>query len=149
VPFRQLLSQLDRAIQQRIAKLPERERVALLFGGSEEADDSYALAKKAYTQLASSIDFLPIPIFVTSQGDYYVIPVNLMFKENTTDLEAALTTPVHPLIEQTRHEAEAVTKFFTGRLVAGARQIAVIEQEATLAVVLVEGMEIDLPSGVI
>lgn len=149
VPFRQLLSQLDRAIQQRIAKIPERERVALVFGGSEEADDSYALAKKAYTQLASSIDFLPIPIFVTSQGDYYVIPVNLMFKENTTDLEAALTTPVHPLIEQTRHEAEAVTKFFTGGLVADARQVAVIEQEATLAVVLVEGMEVDLPSGVI
>ena len=127
VRFDQLLKSLDAAIAERIVNLATRKKIAIVFGGfdAETKEESYVTARKHYGKLASSSDSLPIPIFVTGTAEasaWYTLPTNLMFKEFAEDIEKALSLGVHPLIEQTRKNAEAVTLHFTGALV-GAVQI--------------------------
>ena len=149
VQFRALLNELDLAIRQKNTHKHERDRVVIVFGGSVDAEESYQLAKKAFSQLSASGDYVPVCVYVNASGEKFVLPINLMFKENTSDLETILQTPVHPLIQETRQKAEALTQFFTGELVPAPRQIEVIENEGTMAVVVAEGIEVELPSGVI
>ncbi|MFN8357402.1 MAG: D-alanine--D-alanine ligase [Spirosomataceae bacterium] len=149
VPLRQLLQQLDEAIRQKNAKRHERERIVVVFGGAVEADESYGLAKKAFSQLSASGDYVPVCVYVNASGEKFVLPTSLMFKETVADLEVLLQGAVHPLIEETRQKAQLVTQFFTGGPVPSPRQIEAIEPEGVMAVVLLDGLEVDLPSGVI
>ncbi len=129
IKFQLLLEKLDEAIATRIAGLASRKQVAFLFGGfdAEAQEASYAEAKKAYGRLAASADLLPVPIFVTgndaSSAKYYKLPTNIMFKEFAEDIVKALDGSVHPLITQTRINAEAITLHFTGKLVGTVEEI--------------------------
>lgn len=149
VQFRKLLNELDLAIRKKNAHKHERDRVVVVFGGNEDAEDSYQLAKKAFSQLSASGDYVPVCVYVSAAGEKFVLPINMMFKESIADLEVLLHSPVHPLIQSTRQNAEILTKFFTGEVVPAPRQIEVIENEGSMAVVLAEGIEVELPSGVI
>jgi D-alanine-D-alanine ligase len=123
IKFQLLLDTLDKAIAQRIEGLKNRNKVAFVFGGfSPEAQEaSYAEARKVYGKIAATSENIPIPIFVTGQSaataSLYVLPTNLMFKEFAEDIVKALDGSVHPLIVQTRKNAEAITLHFTGQLV--------------------------------
>ena len=123
--FQKLLDKLDFAIAKRIEELPNRKKVAVVFGGytHENQEDSFVKARMAYGKLAASTEYLPIPVFVTLGGQYYQLPINLMFKEFAEDIVKLLDGSVHPLIVSTRKNAESITLHFTGKLMENVKVI--------------------------
>ena len=116
--FQKLLDKLDYAIAKRIEEMPNRKKVAVVFVGysPENQEDSFPKARKTFGKLAASTEYLPIPIFVTSDGEYHQLPINLMFKEFAEDIVKLLDGSVHPLIVSTRKNAESITLHYTGKL---------------------------------
>jgi D-alanine-D-alanine ligase len=127
--FQQLLDKLDLAIAQRVAELPNRKKVAVVFGGysPENQEESFVKARKAFGKLAASTEYLPIPVFVTEDGQYHQLPINLMFKEFAEDIIKLLDGAVHPLIVSTRKNAEKITLHFTGKLMENVKPIYSLE----------------------
>ena len=123
--FQQLLNQLDTAIAQRVAELPNRKKVAVVFGGysPENQEESYVKSRKVFGKLAASSEYLPIPVFVTEDGKLHQLPINLMFKEFAEDIVKLLDGAVHPLIVSTRKNAEKITLHFTGKLLESVKII--------------------------
>ena len=116
--FQKLLDKLDFAIAERIEDMPNRKKVAVVFGGYsfENQEDSFIEARMAFGKLAASTEYLPTPIFVTLDGKYHQLPINLMFKEFAQDIIQLLDGSVHPLIVSTRKNAESISLHFTGKL---------------------------------
>ena len=116
--FQKLLDKLDLDIAERIAEMPNRKKVAVVFGGYslENQENSFIQARKAFGKLAASTEYLPTPVFVTFDGKYHQLPINLMFKEFAEDIVKLLDGSVHPLIVSTRKNAESITLHFTGKL---------------------------------
>ena len=127
--FQKLLDRLDLAIAERIAEMPNRKKVAVVFGGYslENQEDSFVKARKAFGKLAASTEYLPIPVFVTLDGQYHQLPINLMFKEFAEDIVKLLDAEIHPLIVSTRKNAEAITLHFTGKLMEKVKVIDSLE----------------------
>ena len=143
--FQQLLDKLDLAISTRVSAIPNRKKVAVVFGGYslENQEDSFVKARKAFGKLAASTEYLPIPVFVTLDGQYYQLPINLMFKEFAEDIVKLLDSEVHPLIVSTRKNAEAITLHFTGKLMEKVKVIDSLEG-FDCGVNCGEGLEVDL-----
>ncbi len=127
--FQKLLDKLDLAISKRLEELPNRKKVAVVFGGYsiENQEDSFVKARKAFGKLAASTEYLPIPVFVTLDGKYHQLPINLMFKEFAEDIVKLLDGSVHPLIVSTRKNAEPITLHFTGKLMDNVKIIDSLE----------------------
>lgn len=116
--FQKLLNELDLALAKRLEEMPNRNKVAVVFGGysPESQEESFVKARKAFGKLAASTVYLPIPVFVDLDGKYHQLPLNLMFKEYAEDIVKLLDGSVHPLIVSTRKNAESITLHFTGKL---------------------------------
>ncbi|MCU0469706.1 MAG: D-alanine--D-alanine ligase [Arcicella sp.] len=144
--FQKLLNQLDQAIAQRLEDMPSRKKVAVVFGGysPENQEESYVKARKVFGKLAASKEYLPVPVFVTADGQKHQLPLNLMFKEFAEDVVKLLDGSVHPLIVSTRENAEKITLHFTGKLLESVQKI---ENYAGLdfGVVCGEDLSCDLP----
>ncbi|MBC7408990.1 MAG: D-alanine--D-alanine ligase [Arcicella sp.] len=127
--FQKLLDKLDLIIAERIAKMPNRKKVAVVFGGYslENQEDSFPKARKAFGELAASTEYLPIPVFVNLDGKHHQLPVNLMFKEFAEDIVKLLDGSVHPLIVSTRKNAESITLHFTGKLMEDVKTLNSLE----------------------
>lgn len=127
--FQKLLDKLDWAITTRVSELPNRKKVAVVFGGFslENQEESFVKARKAFGKLAASTEYVPTPIFVTLDGKYHQLPINLMFKEFAEDIVKLLDGEVHPLIVSTRKNAEAITLHFTGKLMEKVKVIESLE----------------------
>lgn len=151
--FLKMLDRLDGAIAERIKTLENRKKVAIVFGGydAEIREESYAKARLAFGKLAASSEYLPIPVFISGEGkenyQLHVLPTNFMFKEFAEDIVNALRTSVHPLIEETRNNAEAITLHFTGKLVQELRTTSREEMQATcdFSVICTPGVQAGLP----
>jgi D-alanine-D-alanine ligase len=126
--YQKLLDKLDLAITKRLEEMPSRKRVAVVFGGytPDNQEDSFIKARKVYGKLAASTEYLPIPIFMDKKG-ITQIPLNMMFKEFAEDIIKLLTNPVHPLIVQTRKNAEAISLHFTGKLLEEVKPLSNFE----------------------
>ncbi|MEA5459361.1 hypothetical protein VB796_09945 [Arcicella sp. LKC2W] len=144
--FQQLLDKLDLDIAQRVAILPNRKKVAVVFGGYslENQEESYVKARKAFGKLAASSDYLPIPVFVTEDGKFHQLPINLMFKEFAEDIVKLLDGTVHPLIVSTRKNAESITLHFTGKLLENVKIIDTLT-DFDFGVSCGDDLAIDLP----
>jgi D-alanine-D-alanine ligase len=150
--FQKLLDKLDAAIAKRIEEMPNRKGVAIIFGGysPEIQEDSYVKARKAFGKLAASTEYRPVPIFLSGTAENYRLhrlPVNLMFKEFAEDVAKLLDQPVHPLIVQTRKNAEKITLHFTGKLMEEIKEVSREESHegCELSVVCVPNVGADLP----
>jgi D-alanine-D-alanine ligase len=150
--FQRLLDKLDAAIAKRIEEMPNRKGVAIIFGGysPEIQEDSYVKARKVFGKLAASAEYRPVPIFLSGTADNYRLhrlPVNLMFKEFAEDVAKLLDQPVHPLIVQTRKNAEKITLHFTGKLMEEIKEVSREESHegCEFSVVCVPNVGADLP----
>ncbi len=142
--FQKLLDRLDLAIAKRIEEMPSRKRVAVIFGGytPENQEDSFIKARKVYGKLAASTEYLPIPVFMDEKGTNQ-IPLNMMFKEFAEDIIKLMSNPVHPLIIQTRKNAEAICLHFTGKLLEEVKPLDKFEG-FDFGVVCGEDLSVDL-----
>jgi D-alanine-D-alanine ligase len=142
--FQKLLDKLDTAIAKRVAEMPSRKRVAVVFGGytPDNQEESFVKARKVYGTLSASTEYLPIPVFMDENGTNE-IPMNLMFKEFAADVIQFMANPVHPLIVQTRKNAEAISLHFTGKLLEEVKPLSNFE-EFDFGVVCGDDLVVDL-----
>ncbi len=115
---KQLLTDLDRAIAREVAHLPERRKVAILFGGFvHNQEESLATARRMFAKLAASGQYAPVLVLLTGSRDQHVlhrIPVNLLFKESLADLKTALFADKHPLIAECVANGQSLAQKYAG-----------------------------------
>lgn len=114
-----LLERLDQAIDQEHTGSGAKQKVAVVLGGySSERHISVESGRNIYEKLASSEKYAPLPVFLTGsnqQHELYVIPVNVMLKDNADDIKEKVNHYViHPVIEDIRLKCAAITQKFTG-----------------------------------
>lgn len=114
----QMLAELDRRIDKETARLAEKPRVAILFGGVlDKFDESLASAQRIYSQIASEGKYFPLPVLLTGSPSNHVlhqIPVNFLYKESVQAIKESLYAEKHPFIVECINQAEAVIAKYTG-----------------------------------
>ena len=88
--FEKLLNKLDEKLAKNQTKKDTKKRVAVLMGGySTERHISVESGRNIYEKLASSSKYIPFPVFVTGDNEnheLYLLPVNVMLKDNADDI---------------------------------------------------------------
>ncbi len=114
-----LLTDLDRRLDRLRERSAERERIAVLLGGTSfERHISVESGRNVYEKLSSSADYQPVPLFLTaprSGGEVlYHLPINLLLKDNADDIRDQVTGKYvpHPAIEDIRRACAEITARF-------------------------------------
>lgn len=97
-----------------------KKKIAIIMGGySFERHISMESGRNIYEKLSSSIEFEPIPIFLTGNSQGYRLfrlPLNMMLKDNADDIRDKILHPQENLsLVDIRKESES----FTGNFVQG------------------------------
>ena len=113
-----LLHNLDAQLKRNADAAQSKKRVAIIMGGySTERHISVESGRNIYEKLASSGKYQPIPVFLIGNNDaheLYVIPINVMLKDNADDIKAKVEAYHHaPIISKIIEEASSVTEKYT------------------------------------
>ncbi|MGB3616880.1 MAG: D-alanine--D-alanine ligase, partial [Catalinimonas sp.] len=121
IALRGQLAALDERLRAHRAAAQDRTRVAVIMGGfSTERHISVESGRNVFEKLSSSTKYEPFPVFLTgaeAAHELYLIPVNVMLKDNADDIREKVrhADEVHPVLTQIREEAAAVTSTYAGR----------------------------------
>lgn len=140
-----LLQKLDQDIQRLASSEAQKINVAVIMGGfSSERHISVESGRNIFEKLASSTKYHPLPIFLTGdeqQHELYVLPVNIMLKDNADDIREKLHTAdsskVHPVIEQIKQEAANITATYAPGTIQGYKKITYDELAGLVDVVFI------------
>ncbi|MEL6273618.1 MAG: PASTA domain-containing protein [Bacteroidota bacterium] len=150
----ELMTQLDTAINNLQAAQREKKRIAVVLGGSRfERHISVESGRNIYEKLASSDQYLPLPVFLTqaeanhearadfkvaesdfhhrASNDYdlYQLPINLLLKDNADDIRDKIRHFVnHPILVKIRQECQAFTKKYAARDIVFSPQLTSWDQ---------------------
>ncbi|MEM1216357.1 MAG: PASTA domain-containing protein, partial [Bacteroidota bacterium] len=107
------LQQLDTQIAQLQTPVDERRRIAVILGGySSERHRSVESGRNIFEKLSSSVDYEPLPIFLTGKDGahkLYQLPINLLLKDDADDIRDKITHwKAHPLLAKIRTECSAI-----------------------------------------
>lgn len=113
-----ILQNLDKQLEIKASSAETKKRVAIIMGGySTERHISVESGRNIYEKLASSGKYQPIPVFLTGTNDaheLYVIPINVMLKDNADDIKSKVEAYHHaPIISKIIEESSAVTSKYT------------------------------------
>ncbi|TXF90901.1 PASTA domain-containing protein [Neolewinella aurantiaca] len=114
---------LDEAIDAKRGSAGQKERIAVLLGGTSfERHISVESGRNVYEKLSSSESYRPTPVFLTSAlsrggapGErafsLYQLPVNLLLKDNADDIRDKVLKPgEHEVITDIREACSGITK---------------------------------------
>lgn len=116
----------------------QKRRVAVIMGGySSERHISVESGRNVFEKLASSVEFIPFPVFLTGNDEAYQlfrIPINMMLKDNADDIkEKLLHYSKHPILSRIQEEAEPIrARYIKSDLVLEPEPVS-LEQLAELA----------------
>lgn len=132
----ELKLQLEAQILQQQQAAASKKRVAVLLGGSSfERHISVESGRNVFEKLASSDQYAPIPVFLTSgegvvpvagqqyqngeEGSLhyglYQLPINLLLKDNADDIrDKVLHFKEHPLLATIRQSCQSITTKYAG-----------------------------------
>jgi D-alanine-D-alanine ligase len=130
-----LLGELDKNIDELSLKRASFKKIAIVFGGFDNPQESLAKTRKAYAKVASSADALPLLVYLTGEKEtpkYYIFPFNLLFKEDILEINQFLVANKHPLILETMKNAQAITARYADKIMEKAQETT-LEQVKNLA----------------
>jgi D-alanine-D-alanine ligase len=109
----ELLNHLDAKIASNKKQKSNKKRVAVFMGGySTERHISVESGRNIYEKLASSAKYQPFPVFVTgndSAHELWLLPVNVMLKDNADDIKEKLSSYKRlPIMEKIIAECKPV-----------------------------------------
>lgn len=118
IPKKTLLDQLDNQLALNAEAALNKRRVGIIMGGySTERHISVESGRNIFEKLSSSGKYHPIPIFLTGNNNdhqLYVIPINVMLKDNADDIKAKVEDYHHAdIISKIIEESEEITKKYT------------------------------------
>jgi len=114
-----MLFDLDKRIENQQAESKNYQKIAIIFGGFDNPQESLSKVRKEYAKVASSADSLPILIYLAGTKDdprYYIFPFNLLFKEDINEINQFLLADKHPLILETMKNGSAITAKYASEI---------------------------------
>ncbi|MEO5643301.1 MAG: D-alanine--D-alanine ligase [Bacteroidia bacterium] len=116
--FDHLLQRLDEGMQHSRAKGETKIRVAVILGGySSERHISVESGRNIYEKLSSSTKYAPFPVFLTGSNEehkLYVIPVNILLKDNADDIKDKIDNwKVHPVVQRIIDTCHSITHTYS------------------------------------
>jgi D-alanine-D-alanine ligase len=109
--LRNKLKGLDQAIQIRVQNdLPHE---GLLF---QLTDSSYAEARRQFGHLFAAGACIPVPVLQVNEYSFYVVPVQLMFKDYIEDVLKECEKVRDEVLTITAKQGETVTAFYAGKV---------------------------------
>ncbi len=116
--FDHLLQRLDEAMHLSRAKGEKKIRVAVVLGGySSERHISVESGRNIYEKLSSSTKYAPFPVFLTGSNEehkLYVIPVNILLKDNADDIKDKIDNwKVHPVVQRIIDTCHSITHTYS------------------------------------
>jgi D-alanine-D-alanine ligase len=127
-----MLSDLDNRIDNQRNNREYKEKIAILFGGFDHPQESLQRARKEYAKIASSGSQIPVLLYLTGDSEnkqYYILPFNLLFKEDIMEINQSLLSDKHPLILETIKNAQAITNKYADAILSKAILIEYEEAE--------------------
>jgi UDP-N-acetylmuramate--alanine ligase len=128
--LRNQLRWLDERLLELKNTVAERTKVAVLMGGfSSERHISVESGRNIYEKLASSTKYEPFPVFLTGHAEdheLYLIPINIMLKDNADDIKEkvhAAKEPTHEAVKKIIEEARQITDKYVANPIMKARRI--------------------------
>lgn len=143
INIQNLSTQLESKIKSLHQVTGEKMKAAIIMGGfSSERHISVESGRNIYEKLSSSTKYIPVPIFLTGnekEHELYVIPVNIMLKDNADDIKEKVyhDSEKHPILEKIIKEASPITKLYTGKTITEARRISYEELAKMVDVVFI------------
>ncbi len=129
--LRNQLRWLDARLLELKNTVAERTKVAVLMGGfSSERHISVESGRNIYEKLASSTKYEPFPVFLTgheADHELYLIPINIMLKDNADDIKEkvhASHQPMHEAVKKIIEEARQITDKYVANPIMKARRIS-------------------------
>ncbi|GAB3273155.1 hypothetical protein GCM10027347_45310 [Larkinella harenae] len=111
IRLRQQLADLDtRMADRQNLHVPTEEFVVDVSGDAPEA--AWQEAKTWYGFQAAQGLTRPVVVLKTGH-EQHELPLNLLFKDTVSEVQEALSQPVHPLILETRERARAITERYS------------------------------------
>ncbi len=118
----QLLNSLDQHKTGNDHDRTTKLRVGVIMGGfSAERHISVESGRNIFEKLASSTQYTPVPIFLSGtpkQHRLFVLPINILLKDNADDIHAKLLHPTspqyQPLMEPMQQEAATIMHQYAG-----------------------------------
>lgn len=116
--FDHLLKGLDEAMLHSRTKGESKIRVAVVLGGySSERHISVESGRNIYEKLSSSTKYAPFPVFLTGSNEehkLYVIPVNILLKDNADDIKDKIDNwKVHPVVQRIIDTCHSITHTYS------------------------------------
>jgi D-alanine-D-alanine ligase len=116
--FDHLFRRLDEAMHHSRAKGETKIRVAVVLGGySSERHISVESGRNIYEKLSSSTKYAPFPVFLTGSNEehkLYVIPVNILLKDNADDIKDKIDNwKVHPVVQRIIDTCHSITHTYS------------------------------------
>jgi UDP-N-acetylmuramate--alanine ligase len=116
--FDHLLQRLDEGMHHSRAKGETKIRVAVVLGGySSERHISVESGRNIYEKLSSSTKYAPFPVFLTGSNEehqLYVIPVNILLKDNADDIKDKIDNwKVHPVVQRIIDTCHSITHTYS------------------------------------
>lgn len=116
--FDHLLQRLDEAMHHSRSKGEKKIRVAVILGGySSERHISVESGRNIYEKLSSSTKYSPFPVFLTGSNEehqLYVIPVNILLKDNADDIKDKIDNwKVHPVVQRIIDTCHSITHTYS------------------------------------
>lgn len=113
-----LVLQLDESMLVARAKGETKIRVAVILGGySSERHISVESGRNIYEKLSSSAKYSPFPVFLCGNNEahqLYVIPVNILLKDNADDIREKIDNwKVHPVVQGIIDSCSSITKTYS------------------------------------
>lgn len=127
--YNELLMKLDEMILRYQTAKQNKKKIAVILGGySSERHISVESGRNIYEKLSSSEKYHPVPVFLTGGNNdhqMYVIPINLMLKDNADDIKEKVEHySVHPIIGKIVKQCESITeKYSTANSIAAPQRI--------------------------
>lgn len=117
--YQPLLQQLDKQIELQHTNPKIKKRVGIILGGySSERHISVESGRNIYEKLASSDEYLPIPLFLTGNSksyELYEIPISMLLKDNADDIADKIKNYVqHPITAEVKANCENLIKKYCG-----------------------------------
>jgi hypothetical protein len=127
-----MILDLDNRIDNQRNNRGYKEKIAILFGGFDHPQESLHKARKEYAKIASSGSQIPVLLYLTGDSEnkqYYILPFNLLFKEDIMEINQSLLSDKHPLILETIKNAQAITNKYADAILSKAILIEYEEAE--------------------
>ncbi len=114
-----LLTRFDNLWEEEKSSTLTKTKVGILMGGySTERHISVESGRNIYEKLSSSPDYLPVPIFLTGNGEHhrlFLLPINIMLKDNADDIKWKLENyHVPESLQNIIEEFSNLTEHYTG-----------------------------------